>query len=178
VSFARPWRALVDEAAGSGGATPSFVMAIMRTESGFDPGAVSAAGAKGLLQLLPSVARGTAVVTGLPPTLPTRLSDVDANILLGAHLLGLLQREHGSMLLAAAAYNAGPEPAVGWASRFGSLPPELLVERISFKETRNYVKKVLAAEAVYRGLDGGEVSLALPEHTVPAKAFTRFPYDE
>ncbi len=178
VSFARPWRTIVDGAASSGGATASFVMAIMRTESGFDPGAVSAAGAKGLLQLLPSVARGTAVATGLPPTLPARLSDVDANILLGAHLLGLLQREHGSMLLAAAAYNAGPEPAVGWATRFGSLPPELLVERISFKETRNYVKKVLAAEAVYRGLDGGEVSLALPEHIGPAKTFTRFPYDE
>jgi soluble lytic murein transglycosylase-like protein len=178
VSFARPWRTIVDGAASSSGATASFVMAIMRTESGFDPGAVSAAGAKGLLQLLPSVARGTAVATSLPPTLPARLSDVDANILLGAHLLGLLQREHGSMLLAAAAYNAGPEPAVGWATRFGSLPPELLVERISFKETRNYVKKVLAAEAVYRGLDGGEVSLALPEHIVPAKTFTRFPYDE
>ena len=178
VSWARPWRAIVDDAAAHAGTSPAFVMAIMRTESGFDPAAVSTAGAKGLLQLLPSVARGTAVAVGLPPTLAARLSDVDANIVLGAHLLGLLQREHGSMLLAAAAYNAGPEPAVGWATRFGALPPELLVERISFKETCNYVKKVLAAEAVYRGLDGGEVNLVLPEHIAPAKTFTRFPYDE
>jgi soluble lytic murein transglycosylase len=178
VSHARPWRAAVDAAAARAGAKSSFVMAIMRTESGFDPTAVSVAGARGLLQLLPSVARGTAMATSLSPSLPARLTDIDANIEVGAHLLGLLQREHGSMLMAAAAYNAGPEPAVRWATRFGALPIELMVERISFKETRNYVKKVLATEAVYRGLDGGEVFLDMPASITPAVTFSRFPYDE
>ena len=97
---------------------------------------------------------------------------------LGAHLLGTLSKEHGSILMAAAAYNAGPEPATSWATRFGALPVEVFVERISFKETRNYVKKVLAAEALYRGLAGGTVALALPTTITPAATFTRFPYDE
>lgn len=80
--------------------------------------------------------------------------------------------------MAAAAYNAGPGPASTWAARFGHLPVDRFVERISFKETRNYVKKVLAAEALYRALDGGPLMLDLPATITPAKDFTRLPYDE
>jgi len=177
-SFARPWARLVDDAAIAAGVPPSFIMGIMRTESGFDAGAVSIAGARGLMQLLPSVARTTATVSSLPAGLADRLHDPDAIIPLGAHLLGRLAREHGSILMAAAAYNAGPGPASTWAARFGHLPVDRFVERISFKETRNYVKKVLAAEALYRALDGGPLLLDLPAAITPAKDFTRLPYDE
>jgi soluble lytic murein transglycosylase len=177
-SFARPWAGLVDDAALKAGVPPSFVMGIMRTESGFDASAVSIAGARGLMQLLPSVARTTATVSSLPTSLSGRLHDPDAIIPLGAHLLGRLAREHGSILMAAAAYNAGPGPASTWAARFGHLPVDRFVERISFKETRNYVKKVLAAEALYRALDGGPLMLDLPATIAPAKDFTRLPYDE
>ncbi|HEY1101090.1 MAG TPA: lytic transglycosylase domain-containing protein, partial [Myxococcota bacterium] len=178
VSYARPWRALVDAAAKKAETSSTFVMAIMRTESGFDPTAVSSANARGPLQLLPTVARGVAATNGLPSTVGERLGEPDVAIPLGAYLLGALAKEHGSMLLAAAAYNAGPEPVTTWATRFGALPVEVFVERIGFKETRNYVKKVLADEAVYRGLDGGVVALALPPSIAPATTFTRYPYDE
>lgn len=177
-SYARPWRGLVDDAAMKAGVPPSFVMAIMRTESGFDASAVSVAGARGLMQLLPSVARTTATVSSLPASLAARLHEPGGIIPLGAHLLGRLAREHGSILVAAAAYNAGPGPASTWAARFGHLPVDRFVERISFKETRNYVKKVLAAEALYRALDGGPLLLDLPATITPASDFTRLPYDE
>ena len=178
VSYARPWAEIVDVAAKEAGTTPSFVMAIMRTESGFDPVAVSSANARGPLQLLPTVARSVAAANGLQTPTSSALSRPEVAIPLGARLLATLTREHGSLLLAAAAYNAGPEPTTTWATRFGALPVEVFVERIAFKETRNYVKKVLAAEALYRGLDGGTVALDLPTNITPATTFTRFPYDE
>ncbi len=156
----------------------SFVLAIMRTESGFAPRAASKAGAKGLMQLLPSSARATAAAQKLDVELTTRLFEPSANITLGAALLGLLKREHGSLLRAAAAYNGGPDNAARWAKRFGALPVDVLVERISFKETRNYVKRVLATEATYRALDGGSLALAWPERVRAPASFTPLPYDE
>ncbi len=156
----------------------SFVLAIMRTESGFDPRAASKAGAKGLMQLLPSSARATAAAQKLDVELTTRLFEPSANITLGAALLGLLKREHGSLLMAAAAYTGGPDNAARWAKRFGALPVDVLVERISFKETRNYVKRVLATEATYRALDGGSLALAWPERVRAPASFTPLPYDE
>jgi soluble lytic murein transglycosylase len=81
-------------------------------------------------------------------------------------------------LLAAAAYTAGPAPVTTWAARFGHLPVDRFVERIPYKETRAYVKKVLAAEALYRALDGGPLSLELPTTIAPATTFTALPYDE
>jgi soluble lytic murein transglycosylase-like protein len=177
-SYPRPWAAVVDNAASAAEVPSSFVMGIMRTESGFDRDAVSVAGAVGLLQLLPSVARSTAKATSLPPRLAEHLREPDAVIAVGAHLLGLLRREHGSLLLAAAAYNAGPAPVTTWATRFGHLPVDRFVERIPFRETRAYVKKVLAAEALYRALDGGPLSLELPTTITPASTFTPLPYDE
>ena len=62
--------------------------------------------------------------------------------------------------------------------RFGALPVDVFVERIPFRETRDYVKRVLAVEAVYRGLDGGDVVIDLPTSLSPAKTFTLLPYDE
>jgi soluble lytic murein transglycosylase-like protein len=181
VSYARPWAGAVDAATHDADISSSLLMGIMRTESGFDPSAVSLANARGPLQLLPSVAR---TVAAWKPALTSsslageRLGEPELAVALGARLLGRLVQEHGSMLMAAAAYNAGPEPAITWAKRFGALPVEVFVERIAFKETRNYVKKVLATEALYRGLEGGSVSLRLPTQIVAATTYTAFPYDE
>ncbi len=179
VSYAAPWLRAVDEVAAAAGVPRSFVWAIMRTESGFDPQAVSPAGARGALQLLPSVARGIAAHVGLDPGLAERLDDAHVAVLLGGHFLGLLVREHGSMLVAAAAYNGAPENAALWARRFGSLPADVFVERIPYKEARDYVKRVLAVEAIYRALDGADnASLALPPSISPATSPTSFPYLE
>ena len=175
VSYAMPWVEVVGAAATRSAVPRSFVYAIMRTESGFDASAVSSAGARGALQLLPSVARA---VAARDPALPKHGGSVDDDIALGSALLGLLVREHGSLLVAAAAYNGAPENAQAWVKRFGHLPVDVFVERVPFKETRDYIKRVLAVEALYRGLDGGVVTLALPEKLAPAATFSSFPYDE
>lgn len=174
VSYAMPYLSSVEKAAAAAGVPASFVYAIMRTESGFDARAVSVAGARGALQLLPSVSRKVGSMVA-----HSGAGDVDDDIALGAGLLGILAREHGSLLLAAAAYNGAPEHAQSWVARFGSHPVDVFVERIPFKETRDYVKRVLAVEAVYRGLRGQPAALALPTTALsPATTVTLFPYDE
>ncbi|MDP2345073.1 MAG: lytic transglycosylase domain-containing protein [Deltaproteobacteria bacterium] len=175
VSYPMPWLDLVDVAAVRSAVPRSFVYAIMRTESGFDGAALSNRGARGALQLLPSVARALAEQDA---RLPKESRSVDDDIALGSGLLGLMVKEHGSLMIAAAAYNGAPENAQAWVKRFGHLPVDVFVERVPFKETRDYIKRVLAAEAVYRGLDGGEVSLALPAQLTGTTTFTLFPYDE
>ena len=175
VSYAMPWDDVVDAAAARSAVPRSFVYAIMRSESGFDASASSSRGARGALQLLPSVARA---VAARDARLPNDSRGVVDDVALGSALLGLMVKEHGSMLVAAAAYNGAPENAQAWVKRFGHLPVDVFVERVPFKETRDYIKRVLAVEAVYRGLDGGAVTLALPEELTPATTFTRFPYDE
>lgn len=127
------------------------------------------------MQLLPSVARGVASRLE-PPRAPG--GGVADDVTLGAALLGLLLREHGSLLVAAAAYNGAPENAQAWVKKWGAMSTDVFVERIPFKETRDYVKKVLSVEAIYRGLDGADVALALPDALVPATSVTLFPYDE
>ncbi len=173
VSYAMPYLDSVEKAAAAAGVPPSFVYAIMRTESGFDARAVSVAGARGALQLLPSVSRKVGTMVAHSGD-----GDVDDDIALGAGLLGILAREHGSLLMAAAAYNGAPEHAQSWVARFGRHPVDVFVERIPFKETRDYVKRVLAVEAVYRGLRGQPAALALPTTLTPSTSVTLFPYDE
>jgi soluble lytic murein transglycosylase len=166
-SYAAPWHAEAVSAAAAAGIAPSFLFAIVRTESGFDPRAVSIAGALGATQLLPSVARGACRLSGRPEGDAERIFEPAVSLALGATMLGLHQRELGSIMFAAAAYNGAPQNVAHWMKEYGHLEVELFVERIPFRETRDYVKKVLATEALYRGLDGGEVTLALPEQ-IPA----------
>ncbi len=168
-SFASPWRADVDAAATTAGLSSAFIYGIMRTESGFDPRAKSVVGARGLMQIMPAVARR---IGGDPE----RLYEPKTAIAMGATLLGTHKRELGSDLLAAAAYNGAPENVAAWMQAFGALPPELFVERIPFKETRDYVKRVLSIAAVYRALDGDVLAVELPATIGPPPAtVTSFP---
>lgn len=179
-SYARPWSAIVDKAAATHGVDAAFVYAIMRTESGFDARATSRVGARGLLQLMPYTARGLAKVLGLPIPSADDLYRPDIVIPLGTAFLGLSTRELGHPCLAAAAYNGGPQHVVTWMKANGHLEPELFIERIPFKETRDYVKKTAITVALYRGLDGHDVVLDLPKAPVGAgpERFTWFPPDE
>lgn len=182
-SYATPWRPIVDDTIARYKAVDipaSFAYAIMRTESGFLPDAVSIAGALGLLQLMPYTAVGVAKVEGLTPVPPQKLTDPKTNIVLGMHFLARLRREFGATYLAAAAYNGDPRNVADWMRRFEGLDVELFVERVPFKETRNYIKKVTATEAIYRALDGKPLSLDLPRGSVgpPPKAFTAFAFTD
>ena len=126
------------------GVDPLLVLALMRQESMFDPAARSPADARGLMQLLPSTAERVARRTGQPS--PTgNLYDPDTNIALGvAHL----QRAAAAATTAIRSRRWRPTTAAKaavakWQQRFGTLEPDEFVESITYRETRDYVKRVM-----------------------------------
>lgn len=138
------------------------VYAVARQESHFDVDAISHAGARGIMQLMPATAEETAQRLGVSYS-PSRLtSDAGYNALLGSTYLGAqLSRFDGSLILAAAAYNAGAGNVNKWVRAYGnpsdgSIDPVVWIEQIPFTETRNYVQRVVANYMFYRARLGGE----------------------
>jgi soluble lytic murein transglycosylase len=146
-----------------------LVWAIMRRESAFRPEVASAADARGLMQIIPPT--GTAIAEKLsePRPNPADLFAPDLNIRYGAWYLSQLMKRFSHPVLAAAAYNAGPKAVVKWTTEKGSLPLDLFVEEIPFRETRGYVKQVVADLYLYRTFYGGG-SLPPLALTVPTPA--------
>jgi soluble lytic murein transglycosylase len=138
------------------GLDPYFVLAVMRRESLFRPDTRSAAGAVGLLQLLPATARRASIVLGRPPPGDAEMAEPRVAIDLGAWYLAELLGRFGDPVIAAAAYNAGPRIAGPWAQRAAGQPLDEWVEEIPYRETRRYVKVVIGAWGAYRILAGGE----------------------
>lgn len=146
----------------------ALVHALIRQESGFNERAVSRAGARGLMQLMPRTARQVARKSGLRYSKRRLLTSPDYNTQLGqAHLAKLLKRYDGSYILSLAAYNAGTGRVKGWLNdygdpRFGGTDPIDWIESLPFSETRNYVQRVMEALQVYRTrLDKTQVALSL-----------------
>lgn len=141
---------------------PEFALAVARQESELNPAAVSHAGARGLMQLMPATARHMAEVTGAEFDLERLTADPHYNARLGtAYLDQMLRRYRGSYVLTAAAYNAGPGRVDEWLRTFGDpRTPEVdavaWIEMIPFTETRNYVMRVLEGLHVYRARLRGE----------------------
>jgi soluble lytic murein transglycosylase len=149
------------------------VYAVARQESEFAWRSVSGAGAKGLMQILPSTAQETARRVGVAFD-PSRLSaDPAFNLQLGAAYLGqLMEDEGGSLELALAAYNAGGGRVAQWLAaygdpRTGKIDPVDWVERIPFDETRDYVERVSENLGVYRARFAAATG-APPEQTARA----------
>jgi len=118
-------QALVRDAAKRAGVDPALLLAVASAESGFDPGAVSPAGAVGVMQLMPSTAKALGIANPYDPA---------SNVRGGAlYLHALLARFGGDVRLAVAAYNAGPAAV----ERYGGVPP--------YTQTRAYVERVLAS---------------------------------
>ena len=132
------------------------IYAITRTESRFQPDAVSSSGARGLMQLMPATAKETAQKVGVAYSQGRLTSDPGYNALLGStYLAAQLDTYSGSLLLAAAAYNAGAGNANKWITAYGdprleTVDPVVWVELIPFQETRKYVQRVLGNYLVYR----------------------------
>jgi soluble lytic murein transglycosylase len=143
-------------AAHSEGLDPLLAIALMRQESLFDTTARSPADARGLMQLLPSTAEQVARERGRPS--PTdQLYDPEVNVTLGvAHLADLMRQYGGDPLKATAAYNGGADAVARWQQRFGTLPPDEFVENITYRETRDYVKKVMGNYRRYQQLYAAE----------------------
>lgn len=141
---------------------PELALAITRRESEFDPGVISPAGARGLMQVMPDTAREVSARLGLPYAQPKLTLDPDYNVTLGtAYLAELIERFAGNPVLVAAAYNAGPSRPEAWIEelgdpRRGGVDIVDWIERIPFTETRNYVMRVTESLPIYRarlGLD-------------------------
>ncbi len=134
----------------------AFINAIIRQESRFDQNAISHAGARGLMQLMPATARETASRAGLNHQKAWLTSRPSHNIRLGSKYLGQMTRRfNGNYAMAAAAYNAGPGRVDQWIKKMGdprSSQVDLIdwIEQIPIYETRNYVQRVLEGVYVYR----------------------------
>ena len=131
---------------------PLLVLGLMRQESLFDPTARSPADARGLMQLLPSTAARVAAA-GTPDGPEPDLTDPDVNIRLGTrYLRTLLDRYGNDALKSVAAYNGGETAVDRWQRQFGDRDPDEFVESITYRETRDYVKKVVANYRAYQRL--------------------------
>lgn len=125
-----------------------LMMAIARRESSFFSHAVSPAGARGLMQLMPATAKSVAKQQNKAIEL-NDLFNEDTNMQLGtSYLAGLLEQYVGNRALALAAYNAGPHRVAKWL-RDQDTPFDVWVETIPFKETRDYVKAVLSYRVIF-----------------------------
>jgi soluble lytic murein transglycosylase len=148
---------------------PGLLWAVARQESGFDPDAVSPARAVGLMQLLPETATTVAEELGLPAD-DARLTSPPFALRIAGHLMRkLLDEFHGDVPLAVAAYNAGAESIERWASRAPGMELDTFVERIPFKETRDYVARVMGNFARYGYLAGSEAGVPVVELALPVQ---------
>ncbi|MCW9035321.1 MAG: lytic transglycosylase domain-containing protein [Rhodospirillales bacterium] len=134
----------------------ALVLAVIRQESRFSATAKSHAGARGLMQLMPRTARLVAKKERVRYSKSKLLTNPSYNIKLGrSYLRSLVERYEGSYPLALAAYNAGPQRANKWINEHGDPRDPTVdqvdwVEKIPFKETRNYVQRVLENLNIYR----------------------------
>jgi len=129
---------------------PAWVAAEIRAESVFDPNARSSADARGLMQVLPGTGAGVAAKIGVPWKGGESLYDADTNIVLGtAYLRQLMDKYGGKPYQVIAGYNAGPAPLNRWTSQRPTMDPDFWIETISYKETRDYVARVLAFSTIY-----------------------------
>lgn len=148
----------------------ALIHALTRQESEFNPTIVSPAGAVGLMQLLPSTAKEVARANDVKFEKAKLSSDPRYNLSLGsAFLHSLITNYNGSYIMALAAYNAGPGRVRQWVGQFGDprdkkVDPIDWIERIPFKETREYVYKIMESAQVYRArLDRNSHALQLAQ---------------
>jgi len=121
---------LIEEVAQKNALSPALLKAVVAAESGFDPQAISRAGAQGLMQLMPKTAERLGVEDPLAP---------EQNLHGGGRYLRSLLDRYGDITRALAAYNAGPAAV----DRYGGLPP--------YRETRAFVERVLTYYRSYHG---------------------------
>jgi soluble lytic murein transglycosylase-like protein/TolA-binding protein len=149
IRYPRAYWKLFSAAAKERALDPWLVLALARQESLFDPRARSASDAQGLMQLMPATARRVAAQSGMEPG-GLDLYDPALNVALGtAYLQNLFARFGGDAFKAVAAYNGGEHAVQNWTSKFPG-PDDEWVENIGYRETRDYVKKVIGGRREYR----------------------------
>ncbi|PMR73866.1 transglycosylase SLT domain-containing protein [Billgrantia endophytica] len=137
------------------GVDPYLLMGIARRESAYNPVALSPAGARGLMQIMPGTATLLSRQLGISDPGPHGVLDPELNIRLGStYIRDMTARYRGNRLAAAAAYNAGPGRVDRWL-RDSPEEFDLFVESIPFRETRDYVQAVLAYRVIFESLANG-----------------------
>ena len=153
--FPLAFKSLMSKVATQNNLDPALLFAIARRESSFMPDAYSHAGAAGLMQLKPS----TASYIAKHKVKRRQLFEPDRNVQLASHYWShLFKQAHGNPIITTAAYNAGIEKVKKWLPE-KSMPADAWIETIPYKETRNYVKAVVAYSQVYQQL------LSRPQNT-------------
>jgi len=152
--FPTPFRSVMLTNTQALGLDMAWVYGLIRQESRFIMNARSHVGASGLMQIMPATARFVARKIGLDSFNPSRVNEIDTNILLGTNYLNMVLADlDGSQALASAAYNAGPGRPRAWRATL-KRPVEgaIFAESIPFAETRGYVKNVLSNATYYAAL--------------------------
>lgn len=146
--YPMPYRPLVEAAARANNLNPALIYAIMRTESAYQTNARSSAGAVGLMQVLPSTARGLARRYNYEGSLALTKPDVSIDI--GSlYLRRLFDRYQDNVVLVLASYNAGPGAVNSWLPDKRPRPAIEWLETIPYGETRKYVRSVLFSRAIF-----------------------------
>ncbi|MFN2645041.1 MAG: transglycosylase SLT domain-containing protein [Burkholderiales bacterium] len=135
----------------------AWVLGLVRQESRFITDARSAAGAAGLMQVMPRTARFVAQKIGLR-NYKKGVTEIETNVTLGTGYMRLVLDQLGHPVLASAAYNAGPSRARRWRDTSRSIEGAIYTETIPFTETRDYVKKVMANSVFYAALIAKQVT--------------------
>jgi len=150
------------------GIEPAWAYGILRAESAWMSDAQSSADARGLMQLVPATAALVAKRNGFDWGGGDTLYDPVTNIALGTRYLAqMAARFNGSPWLASAAYNAGPNKVDQWLAARGTLAPDLFVATIPYKETREYVARVMAFSVIYDWRLSGDTVVPLANRMGP-----------
>ena len=142
---------------------PLLVLSVMREESTFDPNARSAAGALGLMQLMPQTAFRLNSNLHLGIANVSHVWNIKNNIHIGTFYLSFLVRELGHYAYAIAAYNAGEEKVRGWIQKGKYKSLDEFIEDIPYRETRNYVKRVITTFSEYKRSSENNEAIRNPE---------------
>ena len=155
-AYPRKYTEYVETYAKAYGVPEALVYAVIHTESSFDSGAVSSAGAVGLMQMMPDTFKWLTDEILFDHLESGMLYDPETNIKYGTYLLSRFYDRYGDWELALAAYNGGPGNVDEWLEDPAYSDGEGGLSKIPFRETRQYVKKVADARKTYERLYGDE----------------------
>lgn len=176
LSFPRGYKDIVASYAKKFGVDEYLVYSVIREESRFQKDIVSPADAVGLMQLIPPTARVVANQIGINGFTTEMLTIPNVNIEMGIfYLKQVLDKFNGDVELALASYNAGPNRAASWQVDFYGLDKDEFVEEIPFRETRNYIRRILRSYGAYRAIYGNTASTFPATSPSAGESKTKYP---
>ncbi|MFN3197917.1 MAG: transglycosylase SLT domain-containing protein [Bradymonadia bacterium] len=166
--FRQAFRPIVEHTAARYGLDPYFLWSLMTVESAYNPLAISHAGARGLMQVMPFTGRLVADRMGMRNFGPAMLLEPEVALELGGWYFNqLLTKFNGQLPLAIASYNAGPHRVAAWLKAKGHINMDEFVEEIPYPETRRYTKRVLQYLALYRRIYDREIRFEVGQQLDP-----------